>query len=154
MESISVTISSAKDRDKLIKVLSELQFEEPSMTPLPKAWEELKEVKGWYVSDCSEIEDVRDDASTDMENTFKTEVQAKSAIAKAKLSQVMAVYNDGLGALIGMMITNKHIIKRTCDIIVSDTYRSIYSFLAFKTKKLRNEFLENFEEDINIYFEL
>ena len=153
MESISVTISSAKDRDKLIKVLSELQFEEPSMTPLPKAWEELKEVKGWYVSDCSEIEDVRDDASTDMENTFKTEVQAKSAIAKAKLSQVMAVYNDGWEPNWNDD-TNKHIIKRTCDIIVSDTYRSIYSFLAFKTKKLRNEFLENFEEDINIYFEL
>jgi hypothetical protein len=70
----------------------------------------------------------------------------------AKLSQVMAVYNDGWVADWNdksqekwSLISNKNEIRIT-ELIHSKT------FLTFKTYGIANKFLTNFREDIEIYF--
>ncbi len=59
-------------------------------------WMDLNEVSGYYIDSFSKVE-VYENRPTDSENlnVFATENQAKSALAKAQLSQLLKSYNSG-----------------------------------------------------------
>jgi hypothetical protein len=121
---------------------------------LPKRWEELKLIDGYYYNVHSQL-NLASEYSTVAENynVFATENQAEShGKAAAKLSQLMAVYNDGWIADWGddnqkkstILYAHRELVVRGCNI-----YKE---FLTFKSEELASEFLENFREDIETYF--
>ena len=83
-------------------LLANFSKEELTKKELPKSWNELKEIKGYFISEeDSSIDDyISGGNRKDYElSVYATEKQARSALAMAQLSQLMAVYNDGWGAI-------------------------------------------------------
>ena len=89
-------------------------------------------------------------------DVFATEPQAKSALAMARISQIMA--ND---ERFGGVITDeewrngcnmrKYVIIREGDHLAKDYYFTYYHFLAFHTKEQRDLFLKENEDLVRDY---
>lgn len=63
---------------------------------LPKRWEELPFVDGWFVdAKCRIVETENLTAQEHNKNTFPTKEEAKACIALAQLCQLRNIYNDG-----------------------------------------------------------
>ena len=121
-------------------------FEEEQLKGLPKSWEELETVKGYYVSTKSKLISDEGDTFNYNRNIFATKEQAEASIALAQLTQLMKAYNgdwvaDWRGA-------NKY--KWSLFFIKEEiSIRSLTvsnRFLAFKSEDLAEQFLENFKD--------
>lgn len=128
-----------------------------------KRWRDNKDanVRGYYIDPISIIKyssgykDYKNTASN--YNLFATEKLAKSALAMAHISQIMA--ND---ERFGGVITDKEwndnsdkfIIYRYRDEIGTDQYCSTNAFLAFHTPEQRDLFLEENEDLVKDYLML
>ena len=101
---------------------------------LPKTWEEIKEVKGWWVEDGHEI--VHEDGIDTWTPlaVFPTKEEAEASIALAQLCQLRDRYNGQIGC-------------RGCGYMLSlgETWDNS-NVIRFKTKELRNEFAKNFAD--------
>ena len=114
---------------------------------LPKSWEELKIIKGYYADSWGDIcgNEVILDNSSDNRNVFPTKEEAEACVALAQLCQLRDRYNGGWKPD-WEDNSEKYIIYFHADKIISgDTYRA-QSVLHFKTEELRDRFLENFED--------
>ena len=130
-------------------------FPELKVKSLPKKWEDLKEISGFFVDIFSDIEsNGQDKVCYENKNIFYTKKQARSALAMAQLSQLMAAYNGDWVADWGDFEQKKYIIERVKNKINKNGTTFYYTFLSFKTSELRDEFLKNFEPLIKEYFEL
>jgi len=114
---------------------------------LPKTWEELGRINGHYIDGDSfgwMVADIK--TSRHNKNIFRTKEQAKASIALAQLSQLMFVYNEGWQPNWKDPYENKRCIAfRENHINILITIKT-QCFLAFKTPKIRDKFLENFED--------
>lgn len=112
----------------------------------PKSWEDLYEVGGWFVDFHSDVVTSGSMRTADsIKNRFPTKEEAKACIALAQLCQLRDKYNDGWKPD-WEDVNEKYIIYFHADkIIRGDTCRA-QSVLHFKAKKLRDKFLENFED--------
>lgn len=119
---------------------------------LPKSWEELGEIKGWYVDSFSDIMpcDKGDTDKDNDKNIFPTIEEAEACLALAQLCQLRDRYNDGWKPNWAMYKTEKWCIEVVNYKITKNTYYTIHRVLAFKTKELRDKFLENFRDLIEI----
>ena len=95
----------------------------------------------------------------DSYNIFISYDLAKSAIAEARLSQIMKnspKYNKYLISDNDWNTNtdNKYIIVRYKDSIIGDVTKNNYSFLAFKNNTVRDEFMQDNIEEIKAYFML
>lgn len=116
-----------------------------------------KEVKGFYITSLSTIAAISGRNSSDNYNIFATEKLTKSALAMARISQIMA--ND---PRFGGPVTDeewgrtktKYVIERIGNDICKSHYQVTYEFLAFHTPKLRDLFLEENEDLVKDYFML
>ena len=145
MKNLKITPPKGYEIDKEQSTLENIVFK-PLIEALPKSWEELETIAGYGVDIFSDIHSISYvDASERNKNTFATREQAEACVALAQLSQLMAVYNDG-------WVPNwtntdyKYVIYFSGDDICTTFYTRSKSFLAFKTKDLRNEFIENFRD--------
>ena len=133
--------------DTELKQLALQTFPELKEKELPKSWEELGEIEGYFVTSCSKVLPMwsfhRDE---DDKNVFVTKEQAEASIALAQLSQLMKVYNDGWEADWNNGEKEKYSIMFYSDKIDVTTLTSLGSFLAFKDAKTRDLFLENFRD--------
>ena len=111
---------------------------------LPKSWEELHMIKGWFVENGSGIHEFENCFTTSKNrNLFPTKEEAEACLALAQLCQLRDRYNGGWKPDWNN-VNEKYIIYFHADKIISgDTYRA-QSVLYFKTEELRNKFLENF----------
>lgn len=117
---------------------------------LPKSWEELDIVKGFYVDSLSEIASTGEDICAEEynRNTFPTKEEAKACLALAQLCQLRDIYNAGWKP-------DWEDGTEKCTVIYSNNELkgsfSIYTqrILSFKTQELRDKFLENFIDLIN-----
>lgn len=145
MKNLTITPPEGYEIDKEQSTFENIVFK-PLIEALPKSWEELETIAGYGVDIYSEIHFISYvDASKRNQNTFATVEQAEACVALAQLSQLMAVYNDGWFP----DWTNtdyKYVIYFSGDDICTTFYTRSKSFLAFKTKDLRNEFIENFKD--------
>jgi len=142
------------EMDKLL--LANFSKEELTKKELPKSIFELSPYTGYYIhSGEGNVQKLRSTmnakADINAKHIFATEKQAKSALAAAQLSQLMAVYNDGWedswdgnGYNYCLICTSNRIKK--------DMFSAQKQFLAFKSAELRDEFLKNFEPLIKEYF--
>ena len=87
-------------------------------------------------------------------NLFKTTKQAKSALAMARISQIMA-NDDRFGGVVTDEEWNggdfKYTIERCENTINKDYHTSVWRFLAFHTEKQRDLFLSENEDLVKDY---
>ena len=134
-------------------------FECIKFKPIVKRWRDnkYKEVEGYFITPNSVIikHDYFFSNTPDNHNIFATEKQAKSALAMAQISQIMA--ND---ARFGGPVTDeewksitssKYTIERRNNKIQTCSCCNSYSFLSFHTSEQRNLFLEENEDLIKDY---
>jgi len=143
--------------EMLLTVFSEKEL---IQKPLPKTWEEILHISGYYITNISTIEYYKDiNPLNEAEKCiFPTSKHAKSALAMAQLSQLLLIYNDGWEPDWTQQTINdeniKYCICRYNDVIIRKEYQSRWSFLAFKSSEIREEFIENFSHLIRDYFML
>lgn len=126
--------------------------------PIQKRWRDDNNViiSGYYINKDSKIIYVPELWNvSDAYNTFATEKQVKSALAMARISQIMA--ND---ERFGGVITDKewkygnsckYVIGRENNNIWTDSIYNVYYFLAFHTAEQRDLFLEENEDLVRDY---
>jgi hypothetical protein len=117
---------------------------------LPKTWEELKSIPGWAITNSSEIWNYKHVTSTHMNKAlWPTKELAEAALALAQLLQLRDRYNDGWVPDWNSS-TDKFTIYIQSNDILSNYNQTYHHVLAFKTRTLRNEFLTNFKDLIEI----
>ncbi len=143
---ITVIPPEGYEIDRENSTLERIVFKALPNKGLPKTWEELGLVRGYFVSSHSVPTSPIDSfiAADHARNTWPTLEEAEASIALAQLCQLRDRYNDGWKP----DWTNskpKYVIwnYRNTPGGVSE----VVSFpLAFKTLNLRNQFLENFRD--------
>jgi hypothetical protein len=138
-------------------LLANFSKEELTKEKLPKQYNELKVTEGFkviheYGSTSVQSLPVLMNSRYENRSIFATEKQARSALAMAQLSQLMAIYNNGWIA--DYSDANQIKIQIICagNKIVSNWGCTQNEFLSFKTAELRDEFLKNFKPLIKEYF--
>lgn len=123
-------------------------------------WTELGAViSGYYINEDSEIIDrPKSDQyyyCSSNYNIFATEKQAKSALAMARISQIMANDKRFGGPFTDEEQANgripKYCINRRGNEIIKPSYFSCYEFLTFHTEEQRELFLEENEDLVKDY---
>lgn len=113
-------------------------------------------IDGWFVNSNSELCACKGRRNTpDNHNVFFTMAQAKSVLAMARISQIIA--ND---SRYGGVVTDKewnsntwkYVIYRNRNNIECDCVGGYYCFLAFHTRPQRDLFLQENEQLIKDYF--
>lgn len=113
---------------------------------LPKRWEDLEHIEGYFVGDFSTSiywDSIRTYKGS--KGCFRTEEQANAAIALAQLSQLMHVYNEGWEPD-WTKNDGKFVVCYVEDKIITPCYIWYKHFLTFKSREIRDKFLENFRE--------
>ena len=111
---------------------------------LPKSWEELKEIGGYYVNRESEIIRLNNSILTCEFNkcVVPTESQAKAILALCQLLQLRDRYNDGEKLVIDGK-TSYYSIGIIKNNIERCRYIENNCILKFKTEELRDHFLQH-----------
>ena len=160
MENIKIDIPKGYEIDKENSIINlkegiiDIKFKEKV-----KRWRDNEnvEVKGFYIDSNSEIKRLGYlDYNTPLNyNVFATEKQAKSALAMARISQIMA-NDERFGGIITdeewMRKGTKYILEREEGKINKWVYCDTYQFLAFHTQEQRDLFLEENEDLVKQYF--
>ena len=129
-----------------------------TLSKIQKRWRdnEKNTISGYYTHTDSRITYSEDHSNTkENYNLFATEKQAKSALAMARISQIMA--NDNrFGGIVtdeewGNNVPSYYVILKVRNILVITTsYR--YEYLAFHTEEQANLFLEENEDLVKDYY--
>ena len=157
-KTITLTVQQAKElyeKDNSFRgtILSEFTDSELGIKKELKSWNELgNSLKGFYIGEKSHIEEANCLINPFHRNVFATKKQAESALAMAQLSQLMADLGDECDVDWGLHSGLKYVIYRWNNEIETVTVSSTHYFLSFKTKKVRDAFLEKHEELIKQYF--
>ena len=106
----------------------------------------MKEVKGVYVSDNSRISSTSVDTEDINKNIFKTKEQALASLALAQLSQLREVYRQGWEPDWNSDNGYKWCILFKRNNVEIDVWNFNNHFLSFQTKKIAEEFLNNFKD--------
>ena len=118
---------------------------------LPKSWEDLYEVGGWFVDFHSKVVTSGSMRTADsVKNRFPTKEEAEACVALAQLCQLRDRYNGGWKPNWNSMAETKYVIEIFKNNIIKNLYGGKHRILAFKTEELRDKFLENFEDLIEI----
>lgn len=146
MKTLKITPPEGYEIDKDKSTFEEIVFK-PVKKELPKSWEELKTIEGFFVThDCTIYEAAPQNTNDYQRNIFATESQAKASIALAQLSQLREVYRDGWQPDWCNLLQGKFSIEKTQGNINVCTLFSCHSFLCFQSPEIRNEFLKNFKD--------
>ena len=114
---------------------------------LPKSWEELHMIKGWFVENGSGIYKFEKCFTISKNrNLFPTKEEAEACLELAQLCQLRDRYNDGWKPDWTSSADDKYTIYFDDDEIFSTESYSSHRILTFKTEELRDKFLENFRE--------
>jgi len=151
MKTTTLSLETAKlmyqSSDLAIKQFALDNYPELGIKSLPKTWEELKEISGYYIDaeddSVNSIQEVKTSSST--QSVFETREQAEASIALAQLSQLKKVYNGDWEAD-WSKIANKFCLEYSSGKIEKRVYSATQQFLTFKTSELREEFLKNFRD--------
>jgi hypothetical protein len=129
-----------------LKALALQTYPELAVKELPKTWEELGKIEGYYVDSYSDVNyiDIVEVENLN-KNIFATKDQAEASIALAQLSQLLAIYND---EWVADYVSGEHfyVIYFDSDKIEISKASKVKSFLNFKYRKTAELFLENFKD--------
>jgi len=144
MNTLKIEIPQGYEIDKEKSTFENIVFKE-AKKELPKSWEELKLLIGFYQSGGCVAGGGQYSINSSNKNVFATEEQAEASIAMAQLSQLIKVYNNGWEP-----DWNDHQFKYSIyfcqNNIVLNEMVFARCFLTFKDKETAELFLENFRE--------
>lgn len=152
---LRIICPSGMEIDKEHSTLDCIKFK-----PVAKRWRDtkFKQFDGYYIHLNSEIMKDRGFPNTpNNHNVFATKKQAKSALAMAYISQIMANDERFGGVVTDEEWNNMDIIKYTIErqnstsIIKKLNIITSYSFLAFHTAEQRDLFLKENEDLVKHY---
>lgn len=147
-KSITITAPEGYEVDKERSSFEKIVFRALPDKGLPKTWEELGLIKGHYVkTECytQSYFGFSDDPAN--RNVFPSEEEAEASIALAQLCQLRDRYNGGWKPDWGRESGEfKHCINIENGKITTNIWRTTQHVLAFKTGKLRDEFMKNFAD--------
>ncbi|WP_353077370.1 hypothetical protein [Flavobacterium sp.] len=143
MKTLKIEIPNGFEIDKDNSTFEQIVFKEIK-NELPKTWEELGNIKGYFVHTMASIEKLRKD-SKGLENVFATKEQAKASIALSQLSQLREVYRNGWVPDFKKW-SKKYCIEFLKNEINTPTYEISNAFLSFQDEETRDLFLENFKD--------
>lgn len=120
---------------------------------LPKSWEELGKVKGFYIGEHSQVDTSSDldfeySAVSYNQNIFPTEAEAEACLALSQLCQLRDAYNgEPLANWCDWNDTTqiKSVIFIKNNKVTRASWWESNEVLSFKTAELRDTFLENFK---------
>ena len=114
---------------------------------LPKSWDEIGGISGYYVTTSLDIIEANKYHTSyqDNKNIFATKEQAEASIALAQLSQLREVYRNGW-VPDWEDNKNKYCIDYYNNKATKEIYVTYSAFLSFQNKETRDLFLENFKE--------
>ena len=145
-KTVKITPPEGYEVDKEKSTFSEIVFKklEPK---LPMSWEELKEVKGYFIHQNSDINihPMIDKAVAYNRNVFPTNEEAKAMLAMAQLCQLRDAWNGGWKADWENDTEKYCIYSYNCKLEKS-AFNYTYNPMAFKTEELRNKFMETFKD--------
>lgn len=114
---------------------------------LPKSWEELKIMNGFYVSTGSNVQTfISHIISDNNKNMFPTRAEAEACLALAQLCQLRDRYNDGWKPNWKDDNQFKWCIDFFQDVVRKTAVLFVRRTLTFKTEEIRDKFLENFRD--------
>ena len=145
MKTLKIEIPKGYEIDKEKSTFENIVFK-LTKKELPKSWEELKGIKGYYVTLNSNVVNVDGHTHEDNKNIFATKEQAEASIALAQLSQLREVYRDGWVPDFTDDDENKFCITFHQNKLCSETLTSRASFFSFQDPETRDLFLENFRD--------
>lgn len=156
MKEITITPPTGYEIDK-----EHSSFEHIKFRPIVKRWRDNENatIDGFFISTHGEISDVRKLFNTPSSyNTFATEKQARSALAMARLTQIMD-NDERFGGVVSDEEWNdrgkyKYVIERVNNKIELESYTNMYHLLAFHKKEQRDLFYQENEDLIREYFML
>ena len=133
-------------------------FECVKFKPIGKRWRDGNPfISGWCLG-CTNVFGSRNQYEKPWKegnlDVFATEKQAKSALAMAQISQIMANDERFGGAITDeewLQDFDKYAITRASNIIIKGCYTINYKFLAFHTPKQRDLFLKENEDLVKDY---
>ena len=158
---VKVSLETAKrwyEQGGEFKEMALSAFTEFELNPVRNEWEERfigENIQGFYIGNDAEIYLEDSIANYSEKGTFRTKKQAKSALAYAQLTQLMALpeYN-GDWVPDWSKDDNKFIIRRLTNEIDFNFYKKTYHPISFKSAEIRDKFLENNLDLLKEYFEL
>lgn len=130
--------------------------EEEKKEPVIKTYKDMMKseclITGFRINENSEIVPIVGNACDTDKNIATTEKVAKSMLAMAIISQLMPYYG---GAITDEEWKDWHLYKycifRKGNNICTDYFVEVYKFLAFHTKKQKDEFLKYNEQLVKDY---
>ena len=157
---IKINVPEGMEIDKENSTFECIKFK-PIKNKLPKTWKEfcknnnVKEGE-FYIDRLSYIKETyateQDPAIRNEEsdrNLLPSKKLAEAMLALCQLIQLRDCYNDGW-IPDWYSNENKYCIEYSDNTIISNVYCATSRVLVFKTSKLRNQFLENFKDLIEI----
>ena len=146
MKQVKIDIPEGYEIDKDNSTFELIKFKEIKKQ-LPKSWEELGKVSGFFIGSDSNIVGKELFTATHLnKNHFKTKEQAEASIALAQLSQLRDVYRQGWEPDFSDGDLNKYSISFYEDKIDLDNWVGVDSFLSFQSREIAQEFLNNFKD--------
>lgn len=155
---ISIEVPDGYEIDNEKSTFTNIVFK-PIVSKCPKSWEEAfigKPILGYWVTPFSDIIMADRRALSNDKNVFKTEKQAKSALAYAQITQLMALpcYNGDWTPDWGNGLFDKYSLVRKDDSIELILRCDAFSPITFKSKEAQKSFLKNHEDLLSQYFEM
>lgn len=150
MKEFKIEVPQGYEIDKENSTFEKIVFKKVEKE-LPKRWEDLKEIKGFYVNNYSEVTVFEYYFNAEEnKNVFPTEEEAEACVALAQLCQLRDRYNNGWRPDWNDDGEQKYAIKIENNKTVKYILTSTSSVLSFKSVNLRDEFLENFRDLIEV----
>jgi hypothetical protein len=145
MKTFNIEIPKGYEIDQEKSTFERIVFKEIKKG-LPKTWEELIRVKGYYVTTSSNVSNCNGVTEKTNKNVFATLEQAEAAIALAQLSQLRDAYRQEWKPDWQNAGTKKYCIFVEDDNFRIDGWYTDEYFLSFESQAIAQEFLENFKD--------
>ena len=140
-----------KSEDESVRAFALSNYPELGEEVLPKTWEELGELDGYYITQRANIAkwDFKPLLRDENKDTYPTRELAEAALALAQLLQLRDRYN-GDWVADWSDCEDKYVIEIYRGKIDTDVYHGRQKVMRFKTAELRDKFLENFRDLLEI----
>ena len=145
MKSVQIEVPQGYEIDQDKSTFTNIVFKPTKEKELPKTWEELEKIKGYYLNSDSEIRDAQVVPFLKHRNTFVAKEQAEAAVALAQLSQLRQIYRQGWEPNWEDDSLN-FVIDKCKGEVTGDVYHYMNHFLAFQSGEVRDKFLHNFKD--------
>lgn len=157
-KSISIEVPDGYEIDNEKSTFTNIVFK-PIEVKCPKSWEDAfigNPIFGYWIGAPSEIIESDVNALPADKNVFKTEKQAKSALAYAQITQLIALpcYNGDWIPDWENRNEEKYFPYRANNIILSGIVYTEFQHVAFKSYDVYKAFIENHEDLLRKYFEM